>query len=157
MMHNQFSAKKPPPDVNPRAVFANNEIHLGNVSIYGFDYDYTLAHYKPSMHHLIYDLGKKALVEQFKVCWPAIPFLTDSALPISCTPMCFIYSAVKVEIDLINSYLCNIYSLHHPQIDFVILWQQLLVHSCCGNHQMFHPFMLVFARPTDNIPQPQVC
>ncbi|XP_043228442.1 5'-nucleotidase domain-containing protein 3-like isoform X1 [Amphibalanus amphitrite] len=59
-------SKKPPPDVNPRAVFANNEIHLRNVSIYGFDYDYTLAHYKPSMHHLIYDLGKKALVEKFK-------------------------------------------------------------------------------------------
>ena len=64
-----FSAKKPPPDVNPRAVFANNEIHLGSVSVYGFDYDYTLAHYKPSLHHLIYDLGKKALVENFKVCF----------------------------------------------------------------------------------------
>ncbi|XP_037088622.1 5'-nucleotidase domain-containing protein 3-like isoform X2 [Pollicipes pollicipes] len=59
-------SKKPPPDVNSRAVFATNELHLSHINTYGFDYDYTLADYKPAMHHLIYDLGKQALVEQYK-------------------------------------------------------------------------------------------
>lgn len=61
--------------VNPRSVFANNELDLGNyfrliavklltqlkyrikisadISVYGFDYDYTLAVYKQSLDYLI--------------------------------------------------------------------------------------------------------
>lgn len=62
-----FLAKKLPKDVNTRGVFACNELDLSEVQVYGFDYDYTLAHYKPSMEHLLYNLGRKILMEKFHV------------------------------------------------------------------------------------------
>ncbi|KAK6645083.1 hypothetical protein RUM43_001359 [Polyplax serrata] len=62
-----FAAKTPPRDVNPNGVFACNELFLGEISVYGFDYDYTLACYKPSMDLLIFNLGKEALVKKFMV------------------------------------------------------------------------------------------
>lgn len=60
-------AKKLPPDVNKRAVFACNELDLKEVNVYGFDYDYTLAHYKPSMDFLLYNLGRDTLIQKHKV------------------------------------------------------------------------------------------
>lgn len=62
-----FAAKKLPKDVNPAAVFACNELDLKEVNVYGFDYDYTLACYKPSMDYLLYNLGRATLIEQHKV------------------------------------------------------------------------------------------
>lgn len=62
-----FLAKKLPKDVNTRGVFACNELDLSEVKVYGFDYDYTLAHYKPSMEHLLYNLGRQILLEKFNV------------------------------------------------------------------------------------------
>lgn len=56
-----------PKDVNPKAVFACNELDLKEVNVYGFDYDYTLACYKPSMDYLLYNLGRQTLIEQYKV------------------------------------------------------------------------------------------
>ncbi|XP_023216189.1 5'-nucleotidase domain-containing protein 3-like isoform X1 [Centruroides sculpturatus] len=56
----------PPPDIEPRGVFANNELNLAEVKVYGFDYDYTLAVYKESLHYLIYDLGRDWLINKFK-------------------------------------------------------------------------------------------
>lgn len=61
-------AKKLPQDVNPKGVFACNELDLSEVKVYGFDYDYTLAHYKPSLEHLLYNLGREILLEKYKVC-----------------------------------------------------------------------------------------
>lgn len=60
-------AKKLPPDVNKSAVFACNELDLKEVNIYGFDYDYTVAHYKPSMDFLLYKLGRDILIQKHKV------------------------------------------------------------------------------------------
>ncbi|XP_050314176.1 5'-nucleotidase domain-containing protein 3 isoform X1 [Anthonomus grandis grandis] len=59
-------SKKLPQDVNPKAVFACNELDLKEVKVYGFDYDYTLACYKPSLEHLLYNLGRQTLIEQYK-------------------------------------------------------------------------------------------
>ncbi|KAL3289480.1 hypothetical protein HHI36_022903 [Cryptolaemus montrouzieri] len=59
-------SKKLPKDVNPCAVFACNELDLKEVNVYGFDYDYTLACYKPSLDYLLYNLGRQTLIEQYK-------------------------------------------------------------------------------------------
>lgn len=61
------SAKKLPPDVNANGVFACNELDLKEVKVYGFDYDYTLACYKPSMDYLLYNLGRDMLIKKYKV------------------------------------------------------------------------------------------
>lgn len=59
--------KKLPPDVNPNAVFANSQLDLKEIAVYGFDYDYTLASYRTTVENYIHDEAKKALVDIFKV------------------------------------------------------------------------------------------
>jgi len=53
-------------DINPKGIFANNFLRLDEVDVYGFDYDYTLALYKKTLDRLIYDLGVKSLVEEYR-------------------------------------------------------------------------------------------
>ncbi|XP_020714973.1 5'-nucleotidase domain-containing protein 3 isoform X1 [Ceratitis capitata] len=66
MTKDKFISKKLPKDVNPCGVFANNELDLEEVDVYGFDYDYTLACYKPNLHDLLYNLGRDRLIKRFK-------------------------------------------------------------------------------------------
>jgi hypothetical protein len=70
-IHEKFSFTELPLEIEPIAnkfgVFANNEICLSDIKVYGFDYDYTLASYKDDLHHVLYDLGKEALIEKYKV------------------------------------------------------------------------------------------
>ncbi|KAL6739055.1 hypothetical protein Aduo_012544 [Ancylostoma duodenale] len=54
------------PRVDPRGVFVNNELDLGSVGVYGFDYDYTLAVYTRELNELIYNLALRRLISQFK-------------------------------------------------------------------------------------------
>ncbi|XP_050686614.1 5'-nucleotidase domain-containing protein 3-like isoform X3 [Eriocheir sinensis] len=61
-----WESKKLPENVNPRSVFGNNELDLRDIKVYGFDYDYTLAHYKVAVENLIYDLGKNVLVSKYR-------------------------------------------------------------------------------------------
>ena len=53
--------------MNPLGVFANAELNLSNIDIYGFDYDYTLASYKSAVETYIHDSAKQVLVEDMKV------------------------------------------------------------------------------------------
>lgn len=53
--------------MNKSAVFACNELDLDEIQVYGFDYDYTLACYKPSLNDLLYNLGRDTLIDRFKV------------------------------------------------------------------------------------------
>lgn len=53
--------------IDPNGVFANNELDLSEIKVYGFDYDYTLAVYKESLHYLIYNLGRDVLISKYKV------------------------------------------------------------------------------------------
>jgi len=59
--------KKLPPNVDPLGVFANDDIDLGEIDVYGFDYDYTLATYRTDVEQLIHHCAKQALVDKFKV------------------------------------------------------------------------------------------
>ena len=40
----------------------NNEISLKYIDVYGFDYDYTLAHYSDDLHVKIYDIAVQNLI-----------------------------------------------------------------------------------------------
>lgn len=53
--------------MNFRGVFACNELNLDEVEVYGFDYDYTLSEYKPSLDALIYNLSLERLITHYKV------------------------------------------------------------------------------------------
>ncbi|XP_039723460.1 5'-nucleotidase domain-containing protein 2 isoform X2 [Pteropus medius] len=59
-----------PPEVcsllNPAAIYANNEISLHDVEVYGFDYDYTLAQYADSLHPAIFSAARDILIEHYK-------------------------------------------------------------------------------------------
>ena len=61
-------AKPLPKDRDPLAVYANNELKLGDIDVYGFDYDYTVACYSDDLNQLIYDLGRANLMKYNKAC-----------------------------------------------------------------------------------------
>ncbi|XP_069760375.1 5'-nucleotidase domain-containing protein 3 isoform X2 [Narcine bancroftii] len=52
--------------LNPDGIFANNEVCLSDIEIYGFDYDYTLAFYSCNLHTLIFNAAREILIEQHK-------------------------------------------------------------------------------------------
>ncbi|KAI1882161.1 hypothetical protein AGOR_G00247820 [Albula goreensis] len=52
--------------VNPDTIFANNEMSLQDIEIYGFDYDYTLAFYSRHLHTLIFDIARDILIQQHR-------------------------------------------------------------------------------------------
>eukprot|EP00118_Oscarella_pearsei_P021822 m.248151 g.248151 ORF g.248151 m.248151 type:complete len:124 (+) comp40281_c1_seq32:515-886(+) len=53
--------------VDPRAIFANNELPLAQIDAYGFDYDYTIAQYSNELHSVVYDRAKEILVKENNV------------------------------------------------------------------------------------------
>ncbi|TSQ92616.1 5'-nucleotidase domain-containing protein 3 [Bagarius yarrelli] len=53
-------------NVNPDTIFANNEMSLQDIEIYGFDYDYTLAFYSSHLHTLIFDVARDILIQQHR-------------------------------------------------------------------------------------------
>lgn len=53
--------------VDEQAIFANNELGMRHIDVYGFDYDYTLASYSNTLHYLIYDLAVKELISTYGV------------------------------------------------------------------------------------------
>ena len=53
--------------VDEQAIFANNELGMRHIEVYGFDYDYTLASYSNTLHYLIYDLAVKELISTYGV------------------------------------------------------------------------------------------
>ncbi|XP_036389009.1 5'-nucleotidase domain-containing protein 2 isoform X2 [Megalops cyprinoides] len=52
--------------LNPSTIYANNEVSLAEVDIYGFDYDYTLALYSSALDAMIYNTARDFLVEHYK-------------------------------------------------------------------------------------------
>lgn len=47
----------------------NKNLRLDNIQVYGFDYDYTLAHYSSHLQSLIYDLAKQHMVNEVSFLW----------------------------------------------------------------------------------------
>lgn len=45
-------------------IYVNKNVKLEDIKVYGFDYDYTLAHYSQNLQTLIYDLTKEHLVSE---------------------------------------------------------------------------------------------
>ena len=45
-------------------IYVNKNLRLDNIQVYGFDYDYTLAHYSSNLQTLIYDLAKEYMVNE---------------------------------------------------------------------------------------------
>lgn len=48
-------------------VYANHNLRLARIHVYGFDYDYTLAHYTNHLQFLIYNLVKAQLVTEVRL------------------------------------------------------------------------------------------
>lgn len=53
--------------VNVNSVFANREVRLSEVDVYGFDYDYTLVNYTNHLADFIFDTTIDMLVSKWKV------------------------------------------------------------------------------------------
>ncbi|KAK1289988.1 hypothetical protein QJS10_CPB18g00299 [Acorus calamus] len=68
--------------MNPEGIYVNKNLRLDTIQVYGFDYDYTLAHYSPDLQTLIYDLAKEHLVNELRYPESCLRFKYDPSFPI---------------------------------------------------------------------------
>lgn len=66
--------------LNSSTIYANNEVSLAEVDIYGFDYDYTLALYSNALNTLIYNTARTFLIEHFKVSCTVVALIVSLQL-----------------------------------------------------------------------------
>eukprot|EP00250_Pteridium_aquilinum_P001422 c11618_g1_i2 orf=584-2458(-) len=76
------SALKEMKKMDPSGVYANHNLRLDRIRVYGFDYDYTLAHYTPDLQTLIYNLAKEHLVKEHRYPESCLNFEYDKGFPI---------------------------------------------------------------------------
>ncbi|RDX82002.1 5'-nucleotidase domain-containing protein, partial [Mucuna pruriens] len=70
------------PKMNPQGIYVNKNMRLDKLQVYGFDYDYTLAHYSSDLQTLIYDLAKEYLVNELRYPEVCMSFKYDPTFPI---------------------------------------------------------------------------
>ncbi|KAL2338563.1 hypothetical protein Fmac_013009 [Flemingia macrophylla] len=70
------------PKMNPKGIYVNKNLRLDQLQVYGFDYDYTLAHYSSHLQALIYDLAKEYLVSELRYPEVCMSFKYDPSFPI---------------------------------------------------------------------------
>ncbi|KAK9275363.1 hypothetical protein L1049_022627 [Liquidambar formosana] len=75
-------ALKGMPKMNPEGIYVNKNLRLEDIQVYGFDYDYTLAHYSANLQSLIYDLAKEHMVNEFRYPESCLEFKYDPKFPI---------------------------------------------------------------------------
>ncbi|KAL8502355.1 hypothetical protein ACS0TY_021482 [Phlomoides rotata] len=75
-------ALKEMPKLDPKGIYVNKNLRLDHVQVYGFDYDYTLAHYSANLQSLIYDLAKEYLVNELRYPDSCMEFKYDNSFPI---------------------------------------------------------------------------
>lgn len=73
-----FSGNVLPQNKIPSEIFSNNELQLGEIEVYGFDYDYTIACYNDSLNRLIYNLGRTNLINEYKVSLTYCAFISNN-------------------------------------------------------------------------------
>ncbi|KAK1275507.1 hypothetical protein QJS04_geneDACA003914 [Acorus gramineus] len=76
------AALRETPKMNPEGIYVNKNLRLDTIQVYGFDYDYTLAHYSPDLQTLIYDLAKEHLVNELRYPESCLRFKYDPSFPI---------------------------------------------------------------------------
>ncbi|CAI9782996.1 unnamed protein product [Fraxinus pennsylvanica] len=75
-------ALKEMPRLDPKGIYVNKNLRLDDIQVYGFDYDYTLAHYSSNLQSLIYDLAKEYLVNELRYPDSCLKFKYDHKFPI---------------------------------------------------------------------------
>ncbi|KDP42789.1 hypothetical protein JCGZ_00488 [Jatropha curcas] len=75
-------ALKGMPKMDPEGIYVNKNLRLDSIQVYGFDYDYTLAHYSANLQNLIYDLAKEHMVNEFRYPERCMDFKYDPTFPI---------------------------------------------------------------------------
>ncbi|CAH8456154.1 unnamed protein product [Schistosoma curassoni] len=100
--------------VNPRDVFVNNEVKLSKIQVYGFDYDYTLAHYTSALDEFIFNESRNWLVEQMK--YP------EEILNYDYTE----FARRGLHFDVKRGLLMKVDAFHHIQLDTVYRGFKLL-------------------------------
>lgn len=70
------------PKMNPEGIYVNKNLRLDNIQVYGFDYDYTLAHYSSNLQTLIYNLAKGHMVNELRYPDILMTFKYDPTFPI---------------------------------------------------------------------------
>ncbi|WJX96744.1 hypothetical protein P8452_77909 [Trifolium repens] len=70
------------PKMNPKGIYVNKNLRLDRLQVYGFDYDYTLAHYSADLQTLIYDLAKEFMVNELRYPDICMSFKYDPSFPI---------------------------------------------------------------------------
>ncbi|XP_028079642.1 5'-nucleotidase domain-containing protein DDB_G0275467-like [Camellia sinensis] len=68
--------------MDPNGIYVNKKLRLENIQVYGFDYDYTLAHYSANLQSLIYELAKEHLVNELRYPDSCLEFKYDPTFPI---------------------------------------------------------------------------
>ncbi|CAF1213104.1 unnamed protein product [Rotaria sp. Silwood1] len=94
--------------MRPTGIFANNELDLRKIKVYGFDFDYTLARYKSTLHSLIYDHAKKYLVNTLRYPNHLMNFSYRQGM-----------GARGLHLDIKRGWLMKIDSYHNIQLDTV--------------------------------------
>ncbi|KAJ4958215.1 hypothetical protein NE237_025326 [Protea cynaroides] len=75
-------AFKQMPKMNPNGIYVNKNLRLDKIQVYGFDYDYTLAHYSSNLQSLIYDLAREYIVKELRYPETCLRFKYDPEFPI---------------------------------------------------------------------------
>ncbi|OON18803.1 hypothetical protein X801_05339, partial [Opisthorchis viverrini] len=94
--------------VDPNAVFVNNEVKLSNLQIFGFDFDHTLATYTKSLDEFIFNEARDWMVKQLK--YP------DDLMNFTYSPD---FAIRGLHYDVKKGYLMKVDAYHHIQLDTV--------------------------------------
>lgn len=84
----------------------NKNLRLDNIQVYGFDYDYTLAHYSANLQSLIYDLATQHMVNEVCSGYCCIVVMMILSYDGCCVNMCCIIAFVLVFLQFRYPEIC---------------------------------------------------